>query len=155
MQLCCPIAGTQPADEVSGVRQAGRRGAGARTRRELITSKMAKRLRPGKVFIDWSQNNAAKTTVAPYSLRAQAAPTASTPLTWDEVEAAGAGRRCTVRQLRADEVLARGSRSTATCCEPLLTPGPERPDPLQSTWAALAEVSPWTAAAGRARRRRR
>ena len=57
---------------------------------------MAKNLRPGKVFIDWSQNNAAKTTVAPYSLRAQPVPTVSTPLTWDEVEAGargGSGRR--------------------------------------------------------------
>ena len=47
---------------------------------------MARNLRPGKIFIDWSQNNAAKTTVAPYSLRAQATPTVSTPLTWDEVD---------------------------------------------------------------------
>jgi bifunctional non-homologous end joining protein LigD len=53
----------------------------------LVVSKMAKALRPGKVLIDWSQNNAAKTTVAPYSLRAMAAPTVSTPLTWDEVAA--------------------------------------------------------------------
>jgi bifunctional non-homologous end joining protein LigD len=44
------------------------------------------------VFIDWSQNAAAKTTVAPYSLRAQATPTVSTPLTWDEVAAGGIGR---------------------------------------------------------------
>jgi DNA primase len=50
---------------------------------------MAKDRRSGKVFVDWSQNNTAKTTVAPYSLRARAAhgaPTVSTPLTWDEVE---------------------------------------------------------------------
>jgi bifunctional non-homologous end joining protein LigD len=48
---------------------------------------MAKPLRKGKVFIDWSQNSAAKTTVTPYSLRAQSTPTVSAPLTWDEVEA--------------------------------------------------------------------
>jgi bifunctional non-homologous end joining protein LigD len=47
---------------------------------------MAKKARPGKVFIDWSQNNPAKTTVAPYSLRAREHPTVSTPLTWKEVE---------------------------------------------------------------------
>lgn len=52
-----------------------------------IVSKMAKRLRPGKVFIDWSQNNPAKTTVTPYSLRANPSPTVSTPITWAEVEA--------------------------------------------------------------------
>ena len=46
---------------------------------------MTKPLRRGKVLIDWSQNNAAKTTVAPYSLRAMRAPTVSTPVTWDEV----------------------------------------------------------------------
>jgi bifunctional non-homologous end joining protein LigD len=51
----------------------------------LITAKMAKNLRPGKVFIDWSQNNRYKTTVAPYSLRARELPTVSTPITWDEV----------------------------------------------------------------------
>ncbi|MCK2213011.1 non-homologous end-joining DNA ligase [Actinomadura sp. ATCC 31491] len=52
-----------------------------------IVSIMAKAARPGKVFIDWSQNNPAKTTVAPYSLRARERPTVSTPLTWKEVEA--------------------------------------------------------------------
>ncbi len=54
---------------------------------ELVVSRMAKALRPGKVLIDWSQNNAAKTTVAPYSLRARSAPTVSTPVSWDEVAA--------------------------------------------------------------------
>jgi bifunctional non-homologous end joining protein LigD len=52
---------------------------------ELVVSSMDKRLRRGKVFIDWSQNNAAKTTIAPYSLRGISRPTVSTPLTWDEV----------------------------------------------------------------------
>ncbi|MFI7695514.1 non-homologous end-joining DNA ligase [Nonomuraea sp. NPDC049655] len=51
-----------------------------------IVSVMAKKARPGKVFIDWSQNNPAKTTVAPYSLRARERPTVSTPLLWKEVE---------------------------------------------------------------------
>jgi bifunctional non-homologous end joining protein LigD len=55
-------------------------------RPKQIVSVMAKKLRPGKVFIDWSQNNPAKTTVAPYSLRARARPTVSTPLLWKEVE---------------------------------------------------------------------
>lgn len=52
---------------------------------DLVVSKMKKELRGGKVFVDWSQNTATKTTVAPYSLRAREYPTASTPLTWDEV----------------------------------------------------------------------
>jgi bifunctional non-homologous end joining protein LigD len=56
---------------------------------DLVVASMEKRLRKGKVFIDWSQNNAAKTTIAPYSLRGVARPTVSTPLAWDEVEQAG------------------------------------------------------------------
>ncbi|RVX44583.1 bifunctional non-homologous end joining protein LigD [Nonomuraea polychroma] len=51
-----------------------------------VVSIMTKKARPGKVFIDWSQNNPAKTTVAAYSLRASEQPTVSTPLTWKEVE---------------------------------------------------------------------
>ena len=52
---------------------------------KLVTSSMKKSLRPGKVFIDWSQNSRHKTTVAAYSLRARERPTVSTPLSWDEV----------------------------------------------------------------------
>jgi bifunctional non-homologous end joining protein LigD len=52
---------------------------------ELAVSRMTKALRPHKVFVDWSQNNPAKTTVAVYSLRARPEPTVSTPVTWDEV----------------------------------------------------------------------
>src|SRR3954468_23899351 len=54
---------------------------------KLVVWNMKKDLRTGKVLVDWSQNNAAKTTVAVYSLRARAMPTVSTPVTWDEVEA--------------------------------------------------------------------
>jgi len=53
-----------------------------------IVSKMTKSLRKGKVFVDWSQNDAHKTTVCVYSLRAKERPTVSTPLRWSEVEAA-------------------------------------------------------------------
>jgi bifunctional non-homologous end joining protein LigD len=53
----------------------------------LVVSRMTRSLRPGKVLIDWSQNNGSKTTVAPYSLRAREHPTVSTPVTWDEVAA--------------------------------------------------------------------
>ncbi len=47
-----------------------------------VVWRMEKVLRPGKVLIDWSQNNPAKTTVAPYSLRARAGATVSTPSGW-------------------------------------------------------------------------
>jgi bifunctional non-homologous end joining protein LigD len=52
-----------------------------------VVSNMRRDLRHGKVLIDWSQNHGAKTTVAPYSLRARPHPTVSTPVTWDEVAA--------------------------------------------------------------------
>jgi bifunctional non-homologous end joining protein LigD len=52
---------------------------------ELVVSNMRRDLRASRVLIDWSQNHAAKTTVAPYSLRARPAATVSTPVTWDEV----------------------------------------------------------------------
>jgi bifunctional non-homologous end joining protein LigD len=45
--------------------------------------------RRGKVLVDWLQNDATRTTVAPYSLRATPWPLVSTPLTWDEVERGG------------------------------------------------------------------
>ena len=46
---------------------------------------MTKSVRPGKIFIDWSQNTRHKTTIAPYSLRGKDRPSVSTPITWDEV----------------------------------------------------------------------
>ena len=55
---------------------------------DLVVSRMAKKLRKGKVLVDWSQNDRAKTTVAVYSLRARERPTVSTPLEWEEVKRA-------------------------------------------------------------------
>lgn len=52
----------------------------------LVVSKMSKLRRAGKVFIDWSQNNASKTTIAPYSLRGRDFPTVAAPRTWAELE---------------------------------------------------------------------
>jgi bifunctional non-homologous end joining protein LigD len=57
-----------------------------------VVSRMTKSLRPGRVLIDWSQNDPHKTTVCVYSLRARERPTISTPLTWEEVQR-GARRR--------------------------------------------------------------
>ncbi|MEA2492492.1 MAG: bifunctional non-ous end joining protein LigD [Thermoleophilaceae bacterium] len=57
-----------------------------RTHPDLVVSNMKKELRKGKVLVDWSQNNQHKTTVCVYSLRAKSRPTASTPVTWAEVE---------------------------------------------------------------------
>ncbi|MEE6305423.1 non-homologous end-joining DNA ligase [Plantactinospora veratri] len=125
MQLSCPVSGGQSADVVSGY---ARRIAEelAREAPKSITAQMAKRLRPGKIFIDWSQNNAAKTTVAPYSLRAQPTPSVSTPLTWAEVEAAADGEAGAVRQFPAAEVLDRIEEYGDLLIE-LLDGGPELP----------------------------
>jgi bifunctional non-homologous end joining protein LigD len=58
---------------------------------DFVTTTMTKAIRPGKVFVDWSQNNRHKTTIAVYSLRARPHPTVSTPVSWEEVEACAGG----------------------------------------------------------------
>jgi DNA ligase D-like protein (predicted ligase)/DNA ligase D-like protein (predicted polymerase)/DNA ligase D-like protein (predicted 3'-phosphoesterase) len=68
---------------------------------KLVTSTMTKSLRAGKVFLDWSQNNGSKTTIAPYSLRGREEPTVAAPRTWDEIGDPE------LRHLRYDEVLDR------------------------------------------------
>ncbi len=70
-----------------------------------VVSKMLKKLRVRKVLVDWSQNDAHKTTVCVYSLRAKNSPTVSTPLTWDEV--AAALRRRTPPVFESHDVLVR------------------------------------------------
>ena len=72
-----------------------------------VVSRMTKSLRKGKVFVDWSQNNRHKTTVAVYSLRARERPTASTPLDWDEVEAGSRKRNPDRLAFEAGEVIKR------------------------------------------------
>ncbi|HWS31691.1 MAG TPA: non-homologous end-joining DNA ligase [Actinoplanes sp.] len=124
MQLCCPIAGTQPSAVVAEYSH--------RVAEEMatmvpgsITAKMTKQLRPGKVFIDWSQNAAAKTTVTPYSLRAGSSPTASTPLTWDEVIAMATGAEPAAQF--APAVLLDRVDDHGDLLAGLLRPGPEVP----------------------------
>ena len=68
---------------------------------KLVTATMTKSLRTGKVFLDWSQNNGSKTTIAPYSLRGREHPTVAAPRTWDEIADPK------LRHLRFDEVLQR------------------------------------------------
>ena len=96
----------------------------------------------GKVFVDWSQNNGAKTTVSPYSLRGRVHPTVAAPRTWEELAdpdlaqldvrggAAPGGRRATrsprCRRL-ADRSAGRpaptGCRRTAACAIAAQDPG--------------------------------
>jgi bifunctional non-homologous end joining protein LigD len=121
MQLCCPISGKQTSEEVSSY---AKRIAEEleRAHPKLVLSRMAKQLRGGKVFIDWSQNSAAKTTVTPYSLRAQPTPTVSAPLTWDEVEAGGV----VATKLTSQAVLERVEQY-GDLLAPLCTPGSRVP----------------------------
>jgi bifunctional non-homologous end joining protein LigD len=74
---------------------------------DLVVSKMKKELRGGKVFVDWSQNDVSKTTIAVYSLRARPRPTVSTPLRWDEVEECAAQEDPDLLVFEAAEVLER------------------------------------------------
>jgi bifunctional non-homologous end joining protein LigD len=100
MQLLCQLPGELTSDEAAAYAKVVAEDL-EDALPELVTAKMTKSLRPGKVFFDWSQNVAAKTTVSAYSMRAAPRPTVSAPLTWDEVEAAQ------VRPLSPEEVLAR------------------------------------------------
>jgi bifunctional non-homologous end joining protein LigD len=68
---------------------------------DLVISSMKRSERDGKVFIDWSQNNGAKTTVSPYSLRGRERPWVAAPRTWDELEDPD------LRQLEYEEVITR------------------------------------------------
>jgi bifunctional non-homologous end joining protein LigD len=68
---------------------------------DLVISTMKRAERDGKVFIDWSQNNGAKTTVSPYSLRGRDRPWVAAPRTWEELEDSG------LRQLEYEEVITR------------------------------------------------
>jgi bifunctional non-homologous end joining protein LigD len=72
-----------------------------------VVSRMTKSLRPGKVLVDWSQNDEHKTTVNVYSLRAKERPTVSTPVSWDEVEACLRKESADVLTFDSDQVLSR------------------------------------------------
>jgi bifunctional non-homologous end joining protein LigD len=74
---------------------------------KLVVSQQRKDLRPGKVLIDWLQNEAFKTTVSVYSLRARERPTVSSPLSWDEVAGLAEGGDPESVQMSPEQVLAR------------------------------------------------
>lgn len=73
------------AEALDFARDGARRLVAARP--TLVTGTMRKELRKGKVFLDWSQNNGAKTTITPYSMRATEVPRVAAPVSWDEVAA--------------------------------------------------------------------
>jgi bifunctional non-homologous end joining protein LigD len=77
---------------------------------ELVVSRMTKRLRPGKVLVDWSQNDAHKTTVTVYSVRARERPTVSAPVSWEEVQRCLDEHDPGLLSFETDEVLGRVAR---------------------------------------------
>ncbi|MEU5398350.1 non-homologous end-joining DNA ligase [Streptomyces sp. NPDC005963] len=85
MHILVPLVPTPSAQVSAYAKQLAQEGESALPR--LVLHRMKRSLRSGKVFVDHSQNAAAKTTAAPYTLRARAEPTVSAPLTWEEVEA--------------------------------------------------------------------
>jgi bifunctional non-homologous end joining protein LigD len=105
MQLYAALPGEQDSGTICDVAREVAQQL-TRLRPELVLWKMTKSLRPGKVLLDWSQNAAAKTTIAPYSLRGKEAPFVAAPRTWAEIER-GAERRDFLTQLDMDDVLAR------------------------------------------------
>ena len=74
---------------------------------QLVVSRMTRRLRAGKVLVDWSQNDDHKTTVTVYSVRARDRPTVSTPVSWDEVERCRDDANPAALTFDTDQVLAR------------------------------------------------
>lgn len=105
MQLYAGLGGDLTSDQVRDLAQ---QLAQEMTKKhpDLVLWKMTKTLRPGKVFLDWSQNVAAKTTICPYSMRGRDDPWVAAPRTWDEVEA-GAEEAGALVQLDAETVLER------------------------------------------------
>jgi bifunctional non-homologous end joining protein LigD len=103
LHLYAALPGRLNADEV---RDRAQRIAQELTREypDLVLWRMTKSLRPGKVFLDWSQNTGAKTTISPYSLRGKDRPYVAAPRTWAEVEE---GAEEGLSQLQLDEVLSR------------------------------------------------
>lgn len=102
MQLYLPVRVSEPERTSEFAREVAERLA-AEHPKEVIAV-MTRARRRGKVFVDWSQNNTAKTTIASYSLRGREHPTVATPLTWDEV---GSCRRREDLVFTLDDVPAR------------------------------------------------
>jgi bifunctional non-homologous end joining protein LigD len=79
-----------------------------RERPDDIVTLQTKKIRGGKILVDWTQNHVTKTNVAAYSLRAKhGTPHASTPLAWDELEAAVDGGDAAALAFSPEATLAR------------------------------------------------
>jgi bifunctional non-homologous end joining protein LigD len=103
IHLYAALDGKQTSDEVSAVAHELARALEA-AHPDLVVSDMKKELRRGKVLVDWSQNNGAKTTITPYSLRGRSHPMVAAPRTWRELASPS------LAQLDFQEVLRRVKR---------------------------------------------
>jgi len=124
IHLYARLEGSRSSDEISAFAKELARALEA-DHPDLVVSQMSKSARPGKVFLDWSQNNGSKTTISPYSLRGRDEPTAAAPRTWEELD----DRE--LRQLRFDEVLARAAEIGAGDADPLAPLVPHRVPALE------------------------
>ena len=106
---------------------------------DLVVSDMKKQVRTGKVLVDWSQNDEHKTTVAVYSLRAREHPTASTPVTWEEVERALKKKDASLLVFEAGQTVKRVEKM-GDLSAPLLVLKQRLPDLKKLAESAAAET---------------
>lgn len=134
IHLYCPLDASTSSDQIAAVAHELARALES-DHRDLVVSDLKKTLREGKVLVDWSQNSAAKTTIAPYSLRGRLRPAAAAPRTWEELGAEG------LRHLAPDEVVERLRSDGDLLRRHLRHPGapraaPARRRPATASWSA-------------------
>jgi bifunctional non-homologous end joining protein LigD len=133
IHLYAVLKGTQTSDEVSAFARELARALEA-DHPDLAVSDMKKTLRTGKVLVDWSQNNAAKTTIVPYSLRGRLHPTVAAPRTWRELSSPS------LKHLDYEEVM----RRVAAGKDPFarVSAGTGHPGPAHAAHAGTIHASP-------------
>ncbi|WP_460774323.1 ATP-dependent DNA ligase [Microbacterium sp. GXF7504] len=150
IHLYATLPGTASSDEVSQVAKELARALEA-DHPDLVVSSMSKSARPGKVFVDWSQNNGSKTTIAPYSLRGRPHPMVAAPRTWAELDDPGLThldfREVLARAVADGDLLAPLARPTASAAHGPLAPyiakrsADRTPEPVPAS-AAVAPTPP-------------
>ena len=105
---------------------------------DTVVFEMKRALREGKVFVDWSQNNGSKTTIAPYSPRGRERPTVAAPRTWDELDDPD------LRHLEIDEVVERFERD-GDLLAPLLAGHLDRLEPTPQRLATFTRLGTYRA----------
>ena len=106
IHLYAPLDGSQSPEQATAVARELALALEA-DHRDRVISSMKRSERDGKVFIDWSQNNGAKTTISPYSLRGRDRPMVAAPRTWEEMADAGSGAAGLHRGAGADPASSR------------------------------------------------